>query len=120
NPQFAEKGGAEGIGYFALKDKSVATSGNYRRFYVKDGKKYAHTIDPKTGFPVSHSLLSATVFAPDCTTADAYATAFMVIGLEKATELVLNDNSLEAFFVYDSAGKMKTYTTEKAQAWQLE
>jgi thiamine biosynthesis lipoprotein len=119
NPKFAEEGGEEGVGYFAMKGKSVATSGNYRRFYMKDGKKYAHTIDPKTGYPVAHSLLSATVFAPDCTTSDAYATAFMVVGLEKAKELVAKDNSLEAFFVYDSAGEMKTFTTEKAQAWQL-
>ena len=83
-----------------LRDAAMATSGNYRNYYVKDGKKYAHTIDPKTGYPVQHSLLSASVIAPDCMTADAYATAFMVMGLEKAIEKVENDPALEAFFIY--------------------
>ena len=62
----------------------MATSGNYRKFYYKDGKRYAHTIDPRLGCPVQHNILSATVIANDCTTADAYATAFMVMGLEKS------------------------------------
>lgn len=67
-----------------VSNSGVATSGNYRNFYVKDGKKFSHTISPKSGYPVRHSLLSATVVADDCMTADAYATAFMVMGLEKA------------------------------------
>ena len=67
-----------------VKDMAMATSGNYRNFYYKNGKKYAHTIDPKTGRPVQHSLLSATVLAKNCATADAYATAFMVMGIDKA------------------------------------
>ena len=66
-----------------VTDKAMATSGNYRNFYYKGGKKYAHTIDPKTGYPVQHSLLSATVLAKNCATADAYATSFMVMGVEK-------------------------------------
>lgn len=67
-----------------LTDLGMATSGNYRNFYYKDGKKYAHTIDPRTGYPVQHNILSATVIAEDCMTADALATAFMVMGLEEA------------------------------------
>jgi len=67
-----------------LKDEAIATSGNYRKFYIKDGVKYSHTIDPNSGFPVQHSLLSATVIAKDAATADALATVFMVMGKEKS------------------------------------
>lgn len=95
-----------------LYDKAVATSGNYRNYYVKDGKKYAHTIDPSTGYPVFHSLLSASVFANDCMTADAYATAFMVIGLEKAKEILADHPSLDAFLIYTlEDGSIETYVT---------
>lgn len=79
---------------------NMATSGNYRNFYYKDGKKYAHTIDPKTGKPILHSLLSATVFAEDCATADAFATSFMVMGLEKAKEFLKHHSELQAYFIY--------------------
>ena len=85
-----------------LSDISLATSGNYRQFYVEDGVKYSHTIDPKTGKPISHNLLSATVLATDCMTADAYATAFMVMGLEKAMEMVNSDPELEGYFIFSS------------------
>lgn len=78
-----------------VPDGAIATSGNYRNFYEKDGKKYAHTIDPKTGYPVQHSLLSATVIAPQCAQADAYATAFLVMGTEKTLEFVRNHASEE-------------------------
>ena len=67
-----------------LTDLGMATSGNYRNYYYKDGKKYAHTIDPRTGYPVQHSILSSTVIAEDCMTADALATSFMVMELEEA------------------------------------
>ncbi len=88
-----------------LDNVSVATSGNYRNFYIKDNKKYAHTIDPRTGYPVQHSILSSTVIAPDCATADAYATAFMVLGLEDAKKVLEQNTDLRAFFIYavDSA-----------------
>ncbi len=88
-----------------LDNVSVATSGNYRNFYIKDNKKYAHTIDPRTGYPVQHSILSSTVIAPDCATADAYATAFMVLGLEDAKKVLEQNTDLCAFFIYavDSA-----------------
>ena len=96
-----------------LKNGALATSGNYRQFYIKDGKKYAHTIDPRLGYPVQHSLLSATVISPTCMKADAYATAFMVLGLEKSIEIVNNDPELEAYFIYtDEEGALTTYTSE--------
>lgn len=95
-----------------LKDKALATSGNYRNFYVKEGKKYAHTIDPHTGYPVQHNLLSTTVLADDCMTADAYATAFMVMGLKKTVQLVSDKQELEVYLVYsDEEGRYKTYTS---------
>ncbi|WP_028904386.1 FAD:protein FMN transferase [Prevotella sp. P6B4] len=90
----------------AITDKAMATSGNYRNFYYKDGKRYAHTIDPKTGYPVQHSILSATVFANSCAMADAYATSFMVMGVEKA-QMILNEHpELMAYLIYsDQNGK---------------
>ena len=81
-------------------DKAMATSGNYRNFYYKGGKKYAHTIDPKTGYPVQHSLLSSTVLASNCATADAYATAFMVLGIDKAKVVLQKHPELMAYFIY--------------------
>ena len=71
-----------------LDNKAVATSGSYRKFYIKNGEKYSHTLNPKTGYPVQHNLLSATVVADQCSTADALATAFMVMGTEKAKGFV--------------------------------
>ena len=71
-----------------LTDLGMATSGNYRNYYYKDGKKYAHTIDPRTGYPVQHSILSSTVIAEDCMTADALATSFMVMELEEAEKIL--------------------------------
>ena len=95
----------------ALRDQAMATSGNYLNFYERDGQKYAHTIDPRTGYPVQHSVLSASVFAPDCMTADAYATAFMVIGLAKLKNILANDTTLNAYIIYDDQGTLKTFTT---------
>ncbi len=85
-----------------VTDISLATSGNYRNFYIKNNKRYAHTIDPRKGFPVEHSLLSATVFAKDCATADAYATAFMVMGLDKAKQLLSKQKDIKAYFIYST------------------
>ena len=89
----------------------VVTSGNYRKFYVRDGKKYAHTIDPRTGYPVSHNLLSATVVAPDALMADAYATYCMVVGLDQAISFIESRPELEACLVYDEDGEYKTWTS---------
>lgn len=83
-----------------LNNQGMATSGNYRNFRFVDGKKVAHTIDPKTGYPKMITLLSATVVAPSCMYADAYATACMAMGLEKAKEMILNDPSLECYFIF--------------------
>ena len=95
-----------------ITDAAMATSGNYRNFYYNNGKKYAHTIDPHTGYPVQHSLLSATVVANDCMTADAYATAFMVMGVEKAMEMAESNPEIEAMFIYsDEEGKNQTCQT---------
>ena len=96
-----------------VTDLGMATSGNYRNFYYKDGKKYAHTIDPRTGYPVQHNILSATVIAKDCMSADAYATAFMVMGLEEAERFADAHPDIEACFIYaDEEGKFQTYMTK--------
>ena len=84
-----------------VTDIAMATSGNYRRFYYKNGKKYAHTIDPKTGYPVQHNILSATVLAKTCAQADAYATSFMVMGLDGAKKILERHPELMAYFIYD-------------------
>ena len=83
-----------------MTDIAMATSGNYRNFYYKGGRKYAHTIDPKTGYPVQHSLLSATVLARSCATADAYATSFMVLGVERAKDVLEKHPELMAYFIF--------------------
>ena len=83
----------------SLSDVGMATSGNYRNFYYKGGKKYAHTIDPRNGYPVQHSILSATVLAKDCATADAYATAFMVMGKEKVKNFCESHPELEVYLI---------------------
>lgn len=84
----------------SLTDVAMATSGNYRNFYYKDGKKYAHTIDPKSGRPVQQSILSATVIAPSCAIADAYATSFMVMGLKRAKEILSRHPEMKAYLIY--------------------
>jgi thiamine biosynthesis lipoprotein len=102
-----------------IKDNSLATSGNYRKFYVEDGKKYAHIIDPFTGYPAKHNLLSATVIAENCMTADAYATAFMVMGFDKAKQFLSEhkDLNLEVFFIYDESGVSKTYASKNFEEY---
>ena len=96
-----------------LPNKAIATSGNYRNFYIKDGKKYAHTIDPSTGYPVEHNLLSVSIIAKNCMMADAFATACMVLGLEKSLLLVKNIDEIEGFFIFaDENHKNKVIFTE--------
>ncbi len=95
-----------------LEDKALATSGNYRAFYEENGIRYSHTIDPQTGYPVKHSLLSVSVLADDCGTADAFATAFMVKGVEKSKVILQNNPGLDAYFIFsDENGELKTYIT---------
>jgi len=109
-----EEGAADELfGIVALNGKGLATSGNYRNFYVVDGKKFSHTISPFTGFPVVHGLLSATAVADDCMTADAYATAMMVMGTEKSIALQKEVDGLEIFLIYnDENGVLKSYVSE--------
>lgn len=96
-----------------LKDRAVATSGNYRNYYVRDGIKYVHTINPSTGYPISHKLLSASVFADDCMIADAYATAFMVLGVEKSKALLEQNPSIDGYLIYSgNDGEITTYVTD--------
>ncbi len=95
-----------------LKNQSMATSGNYRKFRLsKDGKKYVHTVNPKTGFATESDLLSASVIANlDCADVDAYATAFMAMGFEKAKKIVIKQNQLKVFFIYlDTDGNIAEY-----------
>ncbi|MBR1871841.1 MAG: FAD:protein FMN transferase [Bacteroidales bacterium] len=87
----------------------VVTSGNYRKFYIKDGRKYSHTIDPRNGYPVSHQLLSATIIAPRGAEADAYATFCMVIGLDKAREFIDSRPDLEGMLIYEKDGEMRSW-----------
>ena len=105
--------GAELQGIFRIPSGpyGVVTSGNYRKYYIKDGKKYAHTIDPRTGYPVSHNLLCATILAPDATTADAYATYCMVIGLDASKEFLSSREDLDGCLVYDEDGEFRTWTS---------
>ena len=96
----------------SLTDISMATSGNYRNYYYKDGKKYAHTINPATCSPVNHNLLSVTVLAKECAVADAYATAMMVMGLDKAMDLCDRIPEIEAYFIYQNeTGVIQTCST---------
>lgn len=103
--------GAQLQGVFSVPEgpHGVVTSGNYRKFYVKDGKKYAHTIDPRTGYPVTHNLLSATIVAADAMIADAYATYCMVVGFEEAKTFIESRVDLEGCLIYDDGGEFVTW-----------
>ena len=95
-----------------LNNEAMATSGNYRNFRIEDGKKYAHTINPHSGYPVDHNLLSATVIAKDCMTADGYATAFMVMGLEKTKQFLQSHPELTVYLIYsDENGENQVFYT---------
>lgn len=97
-----------------LKNRTaLATSGNYRNFYIKNGIKYSHTINPKTGYPSNHNILSATVIAPDCLTADAFATAFLAMGLEASKEVQEKIPGIEYLFILsDETGNFKEIFSE--------
>ena len=105
----------------SITDKAMATSGNYRNFYYQGGRKYAHTIDPRTGYPVQHSLLSATVLADDCATADAYATSFMVLGLEGAKAVLGRHPELMAYLIYtDEQGNYAVWLSPGMEKLKIE
>jgi len=96
-----------------LNNRSLTTAGNYRKFFVENGVKYGHTIDPKTGFPAKNTLLSATVVCDDAMTADAWDTAFMVLGLEKSKELLKKLPGIEVYFIYSNAqGEYEVFISE--------
>jgi len=104
--------GADLQAIIRLDNRSLATSGNYRKFYEKNGIKFVHTIDPKTGYPVISNLLSATVVAKDCITADAYATAFMVFGIDRSMQFLNENDFLEAYLIYsDDTGSFRVFST---------
>jgi len=103
-----------------IRNRALATSGNYRKFYEEDGVKYSHSINPKTGYPSRNQLLSATVLADDCMTADAWATAFMVMGLEKSKAVLETKKDLEAYLIYgDEVGQYRVYATKGVEPYIL-
>jgi len=96
-----------------MKDRSLATSGNYRKFYIENGIKYSHTIDPETGYPARNQLLSATILAGDAATADGVATACMVMGKDKTIEFLSDHPGFEGFLIYsDDSGNFRTWISE--------
>lgn len=111
-PTATKDGAVESSVRFEPGNCAVATSGNYRNYFEKAGKRYTHILDPRTGTPEETNLLSVTVLAPDCMTADAYATAFMVMGLEASKELLSNHPELDAYFIFDEKGVFKTMFTD--------
>jgi FAD:protein FMN transferase len=104
-----------------LKNRALATSGNYRKFYEEGGIKYGHHIDPATGYPARQNILSATVMSKECITSDGWGTAFMVMGLEKSKKVLLQHPELEVYFVYnDSVGNYKIYVSKGFSEWLLD
>lgn len=103
-----------------LQNKALATSGNYRRFFMENGEKYSHTINPATGFPTKHNLLSATVVANTCGEADAFATALMVVGLDSAKQILKSNADLDAFLVYSDKEEFRTFTTPNFEQMMLD
>jgi len=96
-----------------LNNRALATSGNYRKFYIDNGIKYSHTIDPRTGYPSRHTLLSATILASDCAIADAFATACMVVGKDSAIAIIEKYDYLDGYLIWsDDDGKMVTWMSE--------
>lgn len=106
-PTETKDGPLESFKQFKLSDKAVATSGNYRNYFEEGGVRYTHILDPASGKPEQTNLLSVTVIAPDCISADAYATAFMVLGIEKCKRIVEKHPELEVYIIYDDKGKFK-------------
>jgi len=96
-----------------ISNKAIATSGNYRKFYEQDGIRYSHTINPKTGYPAKHNLLSATVMTDSAAIADGYATALMVMGLEKAKIFLEKNPTLAAYLIFSNTnGEFETWATK--------
>lgn len=105
------------IGYINLENKSFSTSGNYFNYRVVNGRRYSHTIDPTTGYPTSKAILSASVFSEDCTTADAWATAIMSMGHEKAIELLKNQPNVGVCLIFSTeSGGVERFISENVAA----
>jgi FAD:protein FMN transferase len=104
-----------------ISDRALATSGNYRKFYIENGIKYSHTIDPRTGYPAKNRLLSATILAADCATADGIATACMVMGKDAAIEFINSHSEFTAYFVFsDEQGNYRTWESESLKDYLTE
>ena len=99
---------------FSLSDRRIATSGNYRKFFIADGEKYAHTINPKTGRQNRHNLLSATVFSNSCALSDAFATFFMLVGVDETNTFLKAhpELGLEVFLIYDESNTYLTFLSK--------
>ena len=106
----------DNLSFFALlssSDNAIATSGNYFNYRIRDGVRYSHTISPDTGYPIELNILSATVVAQDCMTADALATSFMVMGHEKAIDYVQSNDDIDALIIYsEEGGEISHYASE--------
>ena len=101
-----------------ITNKSMATSGNYRRFYIEDGVKYSHTIDTKTGYPIKNRMLSVTALADECGIADGIATVCMVLGPEKAKEFINSHPQFSAFMIYSGPnGEFETWMSESLKKY---
>lgn len=107
-PTEDRNGDFEAMRVFPLTEKAVATSGNYRNYIEENGERYTHIINPLTGYPQRNSLLSVTVIADQCATADALATAFMVMGMEESLLFLSANPHCAALFIYAENGKLKT------------
>jgi thiamine biosynthesis lipoprotein len=95
-----------------MTDRAISTSGNYRKFYIEDGIKYSHHIDPRTGYTTRNTLLSVSIIADECAIADGVATGCLVMGREKAIEFISMHPELQAFMIYsDENGNYKTWTS---------
>ncbi|MGL2964016.1 FAD:protein FMN transferase [Flavobacterium sp. RSB2_4_14] len=100
-----------------LENLAIATSGNYRRFSIENGVKYAHHIDPKTGYPTKNNLLSASIFSKECITSDSNATGILVMGLEKAITFLKQHTELQAYLIYsDNNGNYQIYETPEIKS----
>jgi FAD:protein FMN transferase len=104
-----------------ISDKALATSGNYRKFYVENGIKYSHTIDPRTGYPAKNQLLSATIIADDCAMADGIATACMVMGKDKAIDFINRNPQFSGYLVFsDDSGNFLTWISDSLKEFITE
>jgi thiamine biosynthesis lipoprotein len=95
-----------------LRDAAFSTSGDYRSFFVRDGVRYSHILDPRTGRPVANGVVSVSILAPDCTLADGLSTAVMVMGAEAGLALAERLEGVEGLVVVETnAGRLEDHAT---------